>query len=180
MAFCEKERRQPTSLDLWSNCFHFDRPSASRHAVRHTGIDQSRHTLLRIGRVRDRERNRVVGERRHVPETIRPIIGPTMQRVVAVVCLCLVCLAIERICCIANTVHIATGDGIVHRMSRILCCWICQRCSSTTSHCETWNRGITVKVDIIVAKHNIHVFAILVLDEQVCKRCAVRNELDNN
>ena len=66
---------------------HLDVPRCVCEAVRHVGEHEAGHALLRIGGVGDRESDGAVGQRRHVPDAVGPVVGAAVQGVIAVVLL---------------------------------------------------------------------------------------------
>lgn len=59
------------------------------------------------------EGDRVLGEVRHFPKPVRPIVGTAVEGVVSVIGFSVVRLVADSVLSVADAVNVAAGDGIV-------------------------------------------------------------------
>lgn len=118
-----KRKSSLTSFPVRRVCIHIDLPGVLLHAIRDGRLDTAQHSERRVGGVGNGKGDGRVREVRHVPGSIRPIIGSAMQRIIAVVELRRVRDIVEGVVTVADTIDVASWDGVVHGVPRILCCF---------------------------------------------------------
>lgn len=106
---------------------HLDVPLVLAHAVGDARLDVADHALRRVGLVQDGEGDRVGRVRRHVPESVRPVVGSAVQRVFTVVLLRLVRHPVDGVLAVSDPVGVPARDGVVDGVARVLgCACTCQ------------------------------------------------------
>ena len=91
---------------------HGDVPRILGQRVRDTRINAPWHAL-RKGSIVVLEGDGVGRQRRQVPEVVRPVVRPTVERVVTIVLLEMVGHVVQREGAVADAVGVAAGDGVV-------------------------------------------------------------------
>lgn len=113
-----------TGLGIWGSRLHLDLPRAVVNAISHLGLHVADHPLRRVRLIKDRECDRSFGHILNVPESVRPVVGTTVECVVAVIGLGMKRLIPNTVLCITDSVYITTWDGVVDGMSRVIRCGI--------------------------------------------------------
>lgn len=162
-----------TSAHIRRLSSHGDMPRILRQRVCDTRIHAPRHAL-RKGFIVVLKGDGIRRQRRQVPEVVRPVVCPAVERVITVVLLEVVGHVVEREGAVADTVDVAPRDGVVNRVAGV----------------DSWGRlvlgsweglggggGFTVVGGVVVSKDDITLDTVLVLDKEVCQRGGVWDEL---
>jgi len=111
-------REHQRSLRLRRGGVHDNPPRLLRQRVLDACLNPPWHAG-RVCRIVDREGNGTFSHVGDIPEPVRPVVGPTVQRVRPVILLGMIRDAVNRKLSLSNTVCITPGNGVVHGVAGI-------------------------------------------------------------
>jgi hypothetical protein len=152
-----KGKSSLTSFPVRRGRIHIDLPGVLVYAIRDGRLDAAQHAERRVGGVGNGKGDGRVRDVCHVPGSIRPIIGSAMQRIIAVVELRRVRDIVKGVVTVANAIDVASWDGVVHGVPRILCCFCVPLASKLSEKIVHGCAQLTIVIQDIVAQDHVNV-----------------------